>query len=828
MIKHPLFLIFDAMSQVFRAYYAVRGLSNSQGVPTNATYGFALMLNRVLEKFPPEYIAMVFDSSEPTVRHIEYPLYKANRDKLPTDLGQQIPDIKRFCEAMRVPILEVPGQEADDVIGTVARRARERQLYPVIVTMDKDMMQLVDETLVLNTSRDDMLIGPEQVKELFGVTPAEIPDLLGLWGDSSDNVPGAPGIGEKGAKALIQRFGSVAACLDHAGEVTSKRQRESLQENRELIELSRHLVTIDTNVAVELDWDSFKTQPPDKDALVPLLRELEFTSMLKEQLQAGTESLSIEVVTTDEVPDVHDYFAFELSLDRIKIWTGDGVASDVSMGAAASLLSDPNIRKVTHDVKAALLALRRHDVTLDGPVDDPMLMGYLLMPNRGKYGIGDLASELFGQSSEGEAVAWIHRISEELRPRVLQEVESVYTTIEMPLVPVLADMERLGILLDVSVLETMSTEMGRQLEGLTARIYELAGTEFNINSPKQLGEILFEKLNLPHSRKLRKSGQYSTAVEVLEDLAKIHEMPRLLLDYRKLTKFKSTYVDVLPKLIDPETGRLHTSFNQAGAATGRLSSSNPNLQNIPIRTEMGRAIRGAFVPREGTTMLSADYSQVELRILAHLSGDEGLIEAFLQGADIHRSTAAEVLGLPAEEITSEQRGRAKAVNFGIVYGQTPFGLAQQLGIARDEAEKFIDRYFNRYPGVRDYIENSLVEARETGMTRTLFGRHRQIPEINARNGMRRNMAERMAINAPIQGTAADIIKLAMIRIARELAERRRDTRMVLQVHDELIFEVPEGEMDIVDQIREWMAGVVELAVPLVVDTKTGPNWKDLS
>ena len=828
MIKHPLFLIFDAMSQVFRAYYAVRGLSNSRGVPTNATYGFALMLNRVLEKFPPDSITMVFDSSEPTVRHIEYPLYKANREKMPTDLGQQIPDIKRFCEAMQVPMVEVPGQEADDVIGTVARRARERGLYPVIVTMDKDMMQLVDETLVLNTSRDDMLIGPEQVKELYGVTPTQIPDLLGLWGDSSDNVPGAPGIGEKGAKSLIQRFGSVASCLEHASEVTSKRQRESLQKNRELIELSRHLVTIDTNVPVELNWDSFKTQDPNRDLLLPLLRELEFTSMLKEQLQDGAESVPIEVIQTDEVPEVDGYFVFDVSSDRIKIWTGDGTASDMPIGTAAPLLSNPNIRKVTHDVKGAILALRRNGVTLAGPSDDPMLMAYLLMPNRGKYGIDDLVTELFGQSSDGESVGWIHRISEELRPRVLEEVESVYTTIEMPLVPVLADMETLGILLDVSVLETMSGEMGRQLEGLTSKIYELAGTEFNIKSPKQLGEVLFEKLNLPHSRKLRKSGQYSTAVEVLEDLAKTHELPRLLLDYRKLTKFKSTYVDVLPKLIDPETGRLHTSFNQAGAATGRLSSSNPNLQNIPIRTEMGRAIRGAFIPREGTTMLSADYSQVELRILAHLSGDEGLIQAFLQGADIHRSTAAEVLNLPAEEITSEQRGRAKAVNFGIVYGQTPFGLAQQLGIGRDEAEKFIDRYFDRYPGVRNYIDNSLTEAREAGMTRTLFGRHRQITEINSRNGMRRSMAERMAINAPIQGAAADIIKLAMIRIAKELEERQMETRMILQVHDELIFEVPANEMAVVELVREWMSGVAELAVPLVVDTKTGPNWKDLS
>ena len=420
----------------------------------------------------------------------------------------------------------------------------------------------------------------------------------------------------------------------------------------------------------------------------------------------------------------------------------------------------------------------------------------------------------------------MYRVAQELRRRVKREVEDLYTRIDLPLVPVLAQIERTGILLDVPVLNRMSEELSKELEDVTARIYELAGEEFNINSPKQLGVVLFEKLNLPPPRKLKKSGQYSTAVEVLEHLAETYELPQLVLDYRQRAKFKSTYVDVLPKLID-EAGRLHTSFNQTVAATGRLSSHDPNLQNIPIRTELGRNIRAAFVPRPGTTMLSADYSQVELRILAHLSGDDRLIEAFLDEADIHRSTAAEVLNIPLADVTGEQRGRAKAVNFGIVYGQTPFGLAKQLGISRDEAEEFIDRYFNRYPRVRDYIENVLGEARDTGMTRTMFGRIRQIPEINSRNGMLRSMAERMAINAPIQGSAADIIKLAMIRVADELRRRKLKTDMVLQVHDELIFEVPEGEEEVVEQVREWMSGVADLKVPLTVDTKSGSNWGNL-
>ena len=833
MIKRPLFLIVDAMSQVFRAYYAIRDLTNKDGLPTNATYGFALMLNRVLEKFPPDYIAMVFDSKIPTHRHKRYPEYKANRLKAPPDLTEQIPHIRQFCEAMRVSVIEFPGQEADDVIGTLAKRAEADGLYPVIVTVDKDMMQLVtSDTVVLNTSKDDRIIGPDDVRELFGVDPEQITDLLGLWGDSSDNVPGAPGIGEKGARALIERFGSIEACLEHAEEVKAKRQRESLIENRDQILLSKELVTINTAVPLTVTWDELKAQPPDRDALVPLYRELDFTALLKAQLESGSSNAAIpppEIVVMEDVPSVGDEFAVWIAGDRVRLWSGEGSIYDVSLETAAPLFADSLRHKIVHNAKGAILSLAEHEMTLVPPYDDPMLMAYLLNPNTGKYDLGDLVAGLFGRSlsdDEGDQVAWVYRVAQELRPCVKQEVEDLYTRVDLPLVPVLAQIEQTGILLDVPVLDRMSEEMSKELEVFTARIYELAGEEFNIKSPKQLGVVLFEKLNLPPPRKLKKSGQYSTAVEVLEHLAETYELPQLVLDYRQRAKFKSTYVDVLPKLID-EAGRLHTSLNQTVAATGRLSSHDPNLQNIPIRTELGRNIRAAFVPRPGTTMLSADYSQVELRILAHLSGDDRLIEAFLNQADIHRSTAAEVLNIPVADVTREQRGRAKAVNFGIVYGQTPFGLARQLGISREEAEEFIDRYFNQYPRVRDYIENALGEARDTGMTRTMFGRIRQIPEINSRNGMLRSMAERMAINAPIQGSAADIIKLAMIRIADEFRRRKLKTEMVLQVHDELIFEVPEGQEEIVEQVREWMSGVVDLKVPLTVDTKTGANWRDL-
>ena len=833
MIKRPLLLIVDAMSQVFRAYYAIRGLTNKQGIPTNATYGFALMLNRVLEKFPPDYIAMVFDSSEPTHRHIRYPEYKANRDKMPADLREQIPYIKQFCDAMRVPTLEVPGQEADDVIGTLAKEAAKEGIHPVIVTVDKDMMQLVTaDTLVLNTSKDDCIIGPAEVRDLYGVPPDRIIDLLGLWGDASDNVPGAPGIGEKGARALIERFGSLEACLEHAEEVKAKRQRESLIEYRDQILLSKELVTIDTAVPIDIEWRNLEIQSPDSESLIPLLRELDFTTLLKTHLEAGGggSTPTFETVTAEDLPELDGEIAVSIHDGRARVWPGEGPVYDVPLEIAASLLSDPRKHKIVHNAKAAIIALARRGMNLVRPYDDPMLMAYLLDPNSGKYEIANLVQSLFGSSVDedrNDSVVWVHRIHRHLRPRVKQEVEELYTQIDLPLVSVLAQIEANGILLDVPVLERMSEEMAGELKGLTSRIYELAGEEFNINSPKQLGVILFEKLNLPPPRKHKKSGQYSTAVEVLEHLAETYELPQLILDYRQRAKFKSTYVDVLPKMIDVG-GRLHTSFNQTVAATGRLSSHDPNLQNIPIRTALGRNIRAAFVARQGTTLLSADYSQVELRILAHLSGDDSMIDAFLKGADIHRSTAAEVLDIPADEVTGEQRSRAKAVNFGIVYGQTAFGLARQLGIGRNEAEEFIDRYFSRYPRVREYIENALAEARDRGLTRTMFGRIRQIPEINSRNGMLRSMAERMAVNAPIQGSAADIIKLAMIRIANEFERREMKTTMVLQVHDELIFEVPEGEDDVIGQVRGWMSGVADLKVPLVVDTRLGPNWRDLT
>jgi DNA polymerase-1 len=829
MLKRPLFLIVDGMSQAYRAYFAIRGLASSQGLPTNAIYGFAIMMKRVLEKYPPDYIVVALDSPERTARHAQYDLYKATRKKMPADLAQQMPYIRKFCGAMRIPVLELPGHEADDIIATVCTRAVASGLYPVVVTLDKDLYQLVDTILILNTSKDDLLVDREKVRELFGVTPEQIPDLLALWGDTSDNIPGAPGIGEKGARELIQRFGSIEALLDRAGEISSAKHRTSVSENREQILLSKQLVTIDKNVPLEVVWDDFKVQPPDRAALMPLLKELEFTGLIKQYLppEAGP---VVEIIQSESLPSVGDRVVFNVMEDRVSFWTGSGAVSSVPLDERiAPIMGDTRIQKITFDLKQEVLKLRRRGIVISEPYDDPLLMAYLLYPNRGKYELPELIFDLTGQTvaEEEELTPWIDRLFNELAPRTNQEVAGPYKEIELPLSPVLADMEMFGLRIDVGVLERMSAEMGTQLEQLTRRICEIADCDFNINSPRQLGEILFDKLNLPRPRKLRKSGQYSTAVEVLEELAVQHELPRLVLEYRQLAKFKSTYVDVIPKLIDPKTHRLHTSFHQAAASTGRLSSSDPNLQNIPVRADLGRKIRGAFIPENGWWFISADYSQVELRILAHLSGDERLAEAFSAGEDIHRRTAAAVLGLPIEGVTPTQRERAKAVNFGIVYGQTPFGLAQQLGISPDEAADFISKYFEQYQGVQRYIENCLSQARDLGITRTLFGRIRQHPEINSRNGMRRGMAERTAINSPIQGTAADIIKIAMIQIADELRRRNLRTRMVLQVHDELIFEVPEEELSIGETIRNLMQNVVQLNVPLVVDLKQGKTWAQL-
>jgi len=852
------FLI-DGMSHIFRAYYAIRGLTNSQGVPTNAVYGFATMLRKLIRQYQPQYLAVVFDGSQPTFRHEAYQEYKANRAAMPEDLAVQFPYIRRLCEALRVPILELERYEADDIIGTFACRAGEQNLEAVIVSNDKDMFQLVcGHVQVLHQAKEDIVFDAARVESFFGVPPQQVIDVLGLMGDSVDNVPGAPGIGEKGARDLIKRFGSLDKLLASASEVERKAYRESLQNHRAQILQSKELVTIDTKVPIEVDWNELRVQQPDLEKMRVLLTELGFQSLLKEfEAEAPKPKTAISFAIVESPEQIKEaleklkqeerifcHFDFDeeastqAGIRSLALAGADGGwIAHFQNGAVAALasfrelLESSSLPKVMHNTKAALVALAQAGITLRGADWDTMLMSYLVQPNRSNHQFAEIA---FAQLEKApgpepdERCTLVRELFRALYPKLQEmQLEPVYRDIELPLVEVLGQMETHGIRIDPALLTGMSGDFEKQIELLTQRAFELAGMEFNINSPKQLGEILFEKLNLPAPKKLKKSGQYSTSVEILEQLAQQHELPRVMLEYRQIAKLKTGYVDALPRLINPKTGRVHTSFNQTVAATGRLSSSNPNLQNIPIRSELGAKIRSAFIPSEGCVLLAADYSQIELRVLAHLSEDPVLLDAFRQGEDIHTRTATEVFGMHPGMQTGEVRRRAKAINFGIVYGQTPFGLAKELEISQKEAQEFIRRYFERYLGVKQFIDATIVETRQTQETRTMFGRLRQIPEINSRNAALRNFAERTAVNSPIQGTAADLIKLAMIRIHVRLEQERLKTKMLLQVHDELVFDVPDGEVETAQAlVQSEMENVIELRVPLVVAIGTGKNWME--
>ena len=852
-----LFLV-DGMSHIFRAFYAIRGLTDSQGHPTNAVYGFAAMLRKLIRQHRPDYLAVIFDTDQPTFRHEAFEQYKANRPRMPDDLASQLPVIREFCQAMRIPILQKDRFEADDIIGTLARKAGENRWETTIVSNDKDMFQLVnDKTRVLHQSKTDTLFDAVKVEEFFGASPEQVVDVLGLMGDSVDNVPGAPGIGGKGARDLVRRFGSLEALLDQSEQVTRKTYRESLRNHREQILQSKELVTIDTAVPIDFSWENLQVEEPDLDRLRPLLAQLGFQSMLKEldggasparaepvefqplasPLQLGTlleQVRSASSCTCWLETDPEDSLC--RSPRRLAIMAGkSGWTLDLEDAGAPGLADlrdfweDPEIGKVFYDAKPAHLALRHLGLELQGLQADAMLISYLLQPNRSNHGLSEIAFALLGEEAPAEAggrCATVQRLFGQLRPQLeTEELEQAYRQIDLPLVEVLAELDWNGIQVDAAALRKMSEDFERTARSLTSRIYEVAGTEFNLNSPKQLGEILFERLNLPRPRRLKKSGQYSTSVEVLEHLAKDYEVPRLMLEYRRIAKLKSGYVDALPRLVDPRTRRVHPSFHQTVAATGRLSCSNPNLQNIPVRSDLGARIRSAFVAGQGCRLLSADYSQIELRVLAHLSHDPVLVDAFGKNEDIHTRTASEVFGIDPLLQTGEMRRRAKAINFGIIYGQTAFGLARELQISHRDAQEFIQRYFKRYRGVKQFIDEVVEDTRQSRMTRTLFGRRRQIPDISSRNPGLRQFAERTAVNSPIQGTAADLIKLAMIRIHRELRERKLESRMLLQVHDELVFEVPDEELETLRAlVKEEMESVVSLSVPLVVDVAVGRNW----
>jgi len=911
--KGRIFLI-DTMSFIFRAYHAMarqRPMSTKTGVPTAATYVFVNMLRKLRDDFSPDYLAAVFDVGAPTIRNqqaeaittirkfdiktqtfkeAQYGGYKANRAEMPGDLVQQIPYIRRALEGYRIPILQLEGYEADDVIGTLARKAAAES-YPVfVVSSDKDMLQLVnDKVQVLNPPKDNLICDVAKVEEILGVPPSRVVDVMALRGDSVDNIPGAPGIGDKGSVGLIQRFGSVEQALDHAAEVEKKTYRESLQNNRDNILYSKQLVTIDTDVAVELDVAAMEAGEPDAEALRTLFAELEFTSLLKELLPVvevkegdyreirsktefeeylkgldknaplalaisteHTESLYTESVAEEDEPQSAQsgFLALQPANadDQSELIQRIAVSNAVGSGAMVALedkaladrvrdvLEDTAVPKTVHDFKSALHHFSEHfpehSIALAGVKHDPMLYSYLLDPTYSSHSLPEVALRRFNLKLSGnlaEAADITGRLANTLRKEVDdQGLTSVYEEIDAPLVPVLARMEDAGVKIDLAALEKMSGKLQHEAEAKARDIYERCGLEFNINSPKQLGDVLFNKLALPMPVKYGKGKKISTAVDVLEGLAADHDVPRLVLEYRQLSKLKSTYVDALPALIRSHSGRVHTTFGQTGTATGRLSSTNPNLQNIPIRTELGREIRAAFIAEPGHVLLAADYSQIELRLLAHLSKDKLLVEAFRRGDDIHTLTASQVFGVPPLMVTPDHRRQAKVVNFGIVYGLSAFGLSQQLGIEPGEARKFIDAYFEKYAGVRAFIDATLEQTRRDQKVKTLFGRIRPIPDINSKNATQRGFAERTAVNTPLQGTAADLIKLAMIRIDEEIRKRGLKSRMTLQVHDELVFEVPESEVDAMKPlVQEHMEQARALAVPLLVEIGVGPNWRDM-
>ena len=906
--KGRIYLI-DTMSFIFRAYHAMarqRPMSTKTGIPTSATFVFVNMLRKLRADFEPQYLAAVFDVAAPTFRDEQatampslrkfdsktqtyvdtaYDGYKANRAAMPDDLAQQIPYIRRALEAYRIPMIEASGFEADDVIGTLARQAVAEGYSVFVVSSDKDMMQLVGErTCVLNPPKDNLICDAAKVEEILGVPPDKVVDVMALRGDAIDNIPGAPGIGDKGSVELIQRFGSVENALEHAQEVERKAYRESLQNNRDAILLSKQLVTIKTDVAVEFEPEAMRAQEPDPVAARTLFTELEFTTLVQDFLHESVElgetdyrdaktAAEVEAVVAlaakpgavlaialesaaqqtagaeEESEEEQDNEQLSLSAApqvspasatlRVAIAAEPGRALTLALDDSEvaqplkRALGDEAIPKTVHDFKSAMHVFGQHGLALRGVKHDPLLYGYLVDPTYSTYGLHQTAFRLFNLKlgpSPAEAADVTLRLTAKLRDEIEKtDLHKVYDEIDLPLVPVLARMEDAGVKLDCDVLAEMATASGaRDRLRRLARFMTSAGFEFNVNSPKQLGDVLFNKLNLPKPFKYGKGKTISTAVDVLEGLAGEHEVPRMVLDYRQLSKLKSTYVDTLPVLVNSCTSRLHTTFNMAGSATGRLSSVNPNLQNIPIRTELGREIRAAFIAEPGHVLLAADYSQIELRLLAHFSRDKLLVEAYRTGEDIHTLTASQVFGVPPLMINAEHRRRAKAVNFGIVYGLSPFGLSQQLGIDTKEAKRFIDAYFEKYSGVRGFIDATLEQARHDQKVTTLFGRVRPIPDIHSKNSNLRGFAERTAVNTPLQGTAADLIKIAMIRIDADLRERKLRSRMLLQVHDELVFEVPEDEVDTMKRlVSDRMENVHPLRVPLKVDVGVGPNWRDL-
>jgi DNA polymerase-1 len=889
MTDRAVLYLIDGSSYIYRAYYAIRHLSSPRGFPTNALYGFTQMLLKVLKDRSPGHVAVIFDAGRHTFRNDLYPDYKANRLAMPEDLRPQIAPIKEMVRAFNIPALELAGFEADDIIGTIARDCEAKGVDVIVVTGDKDLMQIVSDRVRLLDTMKEKESGIPEVEERFGVGPERVTDILGLAGDSSDNIPGVPGIGEKTAIKMIQEYGDLDSLLERAAEVKGK-IGEKLREFADQARLSRRLATIDRRVPIEYAFADFALTPPDNGRLNELFKEYGFTTLIKDLSSTATlssqeyrtitdgdafrellgrlreaEAFAVDLETTSLNTLEAEIVGISLSLsDHEACYIPVGHISPDAVGqlpreevlnALASILTDPASRKIGQNIKYDYQVLRRAGIEMEGVWCDTMIASYLLNPARSSQGLDSLAAEFLDHrmisfeevagkgkeqvnfanvpvekasvySCEDADATWLlHRL---FLPRLTDAgMEELFFELEMPLVKILAEMELAGVLLDLPLLRKLSDGFGEQLSGLERDIFRLAGTEFNINSPKQLGEVLFERMQLPVGKKTRTKSGWSTNVDELERLAEEHEAARLILSYRSLAKLKSTYTDALPKLVEESTGRVHTSYNQAVTNTGRLSSSEPNLQNIPVRSEEGRKIRHAFVAPEGSLLLSADYSQIELRVLAHLSEDRVFCDAFARDEDIHTRTASEVFGLFPEMVTPEMRRQAKTINFGVIYGQGAFSLARQLGVARRVAEEFIASYKERHSGAMAFLDACVRGAEEKGYVTTILGRRLPIPDIGSGNGNVRSFAQRNAINYPIQGSAADIIKKAMVIVFERIRREGLKSRLIMQVHDELVFEVPEEESVIMEKlVRHSMEHALALRVPLRVDINHGRNWSE--
>ncbi|SLM28357.1 DNA polymerase I [Desulfamplus magnetovallimortis] len=904
MTKSRTLYLIDGTAYLYRAFHAIRNLSNSKGLPTNATYGFTMMLLKLIRDKEPDYAAMFFDMKGPTFRHEIYDQYKANRPPMPEEMAVQIPWIKKIVAAMNIPVVEKQGYEADDLIGTYTRIAKAQGFFSVMVTGDKDFMQLVDRDCVIWDPMKDKTMDVDSIRNDLGIEPIQVIDMLGLAGDTSDNIPGVPGVGPKTALKLISEYGNIQEIYDNLDNLKSKKaMHKKLLDNREQAFLSRRLVTIERSVEVSHDLGEFKMEKPDNEALAELFKNLEFRKLQQEYFEALPVPekdyrcltkiddikkvldelkipFAIDTETTSQHPMLAELVGISFScqphrafyiplahvrpdLDELLLNSSD-VSSDLLesqpdigevLAMLKPILEDPLIPKVGQNIKYDYIVLAKYGIEMQGMVFDTMIASYLLNPSLRGHGLDQIAMDLLGHKTikyedvtgKGKKQILFSQVDIEtavpyacedaditlqahgiLKKRIEKEgLLNLMETIEMPLVPVLAKMEMQGIKVDVAKLHDLSKSFQQEMDKIEKEIFAVAGETFNINSSQQLGNILFEKLKLPVQKKTKKKTGYSTDIDVLTKLAEQHELPALILRFRSLGKLKSTYTDALQQLVHPSTFRIHTSFNQTITATGRLSSSDPNLQNIPIRNEEGKSIRETFIPEKGWKLLAADYSQIELRILAHCAEDKILIEAFTNDEDIHTRTAAEVFHALPGFITDELRRQAKAINFGIVYGMGAFKLAKELSISRKMAQTYIDNYFARYSGVRSYIDDTIAQAREKGEVQTLLGRRRRLDDINASNANVRGFAERMAINTPIQGSAADFIKLAMINMDKALREESMKSRMLLSVHDEILFEVPENEIDALTALaKKEMEGVFDLKVPLKVNIDCGDNWAE--